>query len=195
MPKVSTIVKLAAGFLAGFEVLRRIGGESSFLRPPGAGSEKEFLSKCIRCGKCVAACPYFILRAADSSAGESAGTPHFIAREGACKLCTDFPCVAVCPTGALSGIVSRSDVAIGTAVINRDLCIALKGMRCEVFYRVCPLKDDAIYINHRPREGDERHVIFEPVISSEACVGCGICEERCVISDPALAIRITPHTT
>lgn len=194
MSKISALVALAASFLAGFEVLKRIGGDSFFLRPPGAGSEKEYLSKCIRCGKCIVACPYHILKAAGTEAGQSVGTPHFVAREGACKLCTDFPCVHVCPTGALSDIVERSDVRIGTAVINRDLCIALKGMRCEVCYRVCPLKDDAIYIKHQAREGDSIHTVFEPVVVKEHCVGCGICEERCVISSPALAIRVTPHS-
>lgn len=195
MFKLGTIVKVAAGFLAGFEILRLLGKDDAtvLLRPPGAGSEQEYLAKCIRCGKCVAACPYKVLKVAGPETGVSAGTPYFVARTGACRLCTDFPCVEACPTGALSNISERSDVAIGTAVINRELCIALKGMRCEVCFRVCPLKDEAISIAFSPREGDDKHVIFEPVINTDACVGCGICEERCVISDPALAIRITPR--
>lgn len=194
MPGISTLIKLAAGFLAGAAVVSQISVDTFLLRPPGAGSEAEFLSKCIRCGKCVAACPYHILKAADSKTGASAGTPTFVARDGACRLCTDFPCVAACPTTALSGIETRQDVRIGRAVVNRDLCIALKGMRCEVCYRSCPLIDEAIVIKKQAREGDSIHTIFEPVIITDKCVGCGICEERCVIYDPALAIRVAPHT-
>ncbi|MDR2035301.1 MAG: 4Fe-4S dicluster domain-containing protein [Coriobacteriales bacterium] len=193
MASLSTFVKLAAGLLAGFEVFKRIGGNDFLLRPPGAGTEKEYLSKCIRCGKCVAACTYRILHAAPAGSGVNAGTPYFVARDAACKLCEDFPCIAACPTGALGGIENRREVRIGTAVINRDYCIALNGIRCEVCFRSCPLNGDAISIKHSPRPGDNIHTIFEPVVNADNCVGCGICEERCVISDPVLAIRVTPH--
>jgi ferredoxin-type protein NapG len=31
------------------------------------------------------------------------------------------------------------------------------------------------------------------VINSDLCVGCGICEERCIIHDPFVAIRVRPR--
>ncbi len=180
--------------MVGLEVVSKVTDDRYFLRPPGAQDEKDFLSKCIRCGKCIASCPYFILEAAGAESGGNVGTPCFNDREGACRLCADFPCVKACPSGALSTIEERSDVSIGTAVINRDHCIALKGIRCEVCFRSCPLNGEAITIKHSPREGDPIHIIFEPVVNTEKCVGCGICVERCVISSPVVAIRVVPHS-
>ncbi|MDR2492529.1 MAG: 4Fe-4S dicluster domain-containing protein [Coriobacteriales bacterium] len=192
MSVMARIVKVAAGFVAGWQVLELLGEGGFLLRPPGAASEADLLARCVRCGKCALACPYHVVKAAPSVMGEHAGTPCIEAREGACRLCEDFPCVAACPTGALRDIAERSDVRMGVAVIDRELCIALRGMRCEVCYRVCPLKDEAVTIKYSLREGDDRHAVFEPVIHSDACVGCGLCVERCVISDPAVAIRIEP---
>ena len=79
---------------------------------------------------------------------------------------------------------------MGVAVIDEDLCIAFQGMRCEVCYRTCPLIDEAIVIDYRLREGDAIHSVFAPVIDEDKCVGCGLCVERCVVSEPRVAIRI-----
>ena len=65
-------------------------------------------------------------------------------------------------------------------------------MRCEVCYRACPLIDEAIYIDYRMREGDAIHSVFAPVIDEDVCVGCGLCVERCIVSEPEVAIRIVP---
>ena len=40
------------------------------------------------------------------------------------------------------------------------------------------------------REGDAIHAVFEPLVDSEKCVGCGLCVQRCVVSDPQVAIEI-----
>ena len=79
---------------------------------------------------------------------------------------------------------------MGVAVIDEDLCIAFQGMRCEVCYRACPLIDEAIVIDYRMREGDAIHSVFAPVIVEDKCVGCGLCVQRCVVSEPEVAIRI-----
>ena len=42
----------------------------------------------------------------------------------------------------------------------------------------------------RLREGDAIHSVFAPVIDEDKCVGCGLCVERCVVSEPRVAIRI-----
>lgn len=193
MSRLSLFAKIAAGLLAGYQVLELIVNHDTLLRPPGAVSEADFLSTCIRCGKCAASCPYHVIRMAQTNTGENAGTPYLSMREGACRLCGDFPCAAACPSGALGSVESVHDVHIGVAVLDRDLCVALKGMRCEVCYRSCPLIDEAITIKYSLREGDSIHTIFEPVVHSDKCVGCGICEERCIISNPAVAIRIMPQ--
>jgi len=180
---------LAVGIAAGYQVFGSNTEPGLPLRPPGALDENDFRALCIRCGKCGLACPYEVIKFDDPG---FYGTPHIVARKGACRLCEDFPCIAACPSGALAPVVDRNSVRMGVAVIDRDHCIALRGMRCEVCYRVCPLIDKAIRIKYSLRENDRRHAIFEPVIDGEHCVGCGICEERCVISDPVVAIRVRP---
>lgn len=51
------------------------------LRPPGAEDEARFLSKCIRCGLCVKACPYDTLKLASLLDSPKNGTPFFKARK------------------------------------------------------------------------------------------------------------------
>lgn len=162
------------------------------LRPPGAASPVDFAARCIRCGRCLEACPYQAIHAAPLNAGREASTPFVNARAQACRLCVDFPCAAACPTGALSVPAERANAAMGTAVVNEETCLSFQGMRCEVCYRACPLIDEAIRIDYRPREGDDIHAVFAPQVNAEVCPGCGLCEQRCPVSDPAPAIVVVP---
>jgi len=169
--------------------------DADLLRPPGAQSEDDLIAHCVSCGRCVLACPYAAILTASLTAGRSAGTPYIDARRQACRMCEDFPCVAACPTGALRDIATRADVRMGTAVIDEDLCVVFTNAnRCEVCYRSCPLIDQAISIDYRKREGDVHHVLFAPVINVEKCTGCGICVQRCIVSEPDIAIKIEPRS-
>ncbi|MCI9495562.1 MAG: 4Fe-4S dicluster domain-containing protein [Adlercreutzia mucosicola] len=162
------------------------------LRPPGMASPADFAARCVRCGRCLEACPYQAIHAAPLNAGRAASTPFVNARAQACRLCRDFPCAAVCPTGALAVPEERADAAMGTAVVNEETCLSFQGMRCEVCYRACPLIDEAIRIDYRPREGDAIHAVFAPQVNAEVCPGCGLCEQRCPVGDPAPAIVVVP---
>ncbi len=173
---------------AAFDVTR---AGAKTLHPPGASPDGGFDSLCIKCGRCIEACPYGAIHAAPLECGAKAGQPIVNAREQACRLCEDFPCIGACPTGALSPLASRQDVRMGRAVIDEEACLSFKGMRCEVCYRACPLIDVAIRIDYGAREGDDKHALFRPVVQ-DACVGCGLCVERCVVSDPGPAITIDP---
>lgn len=188
---------VAAGLLGAHTAWQATRPSNHILRPPGAYDEKDFLSRCIKCGRCIEACPYAVLHVADWTTGLAEGTPTLSARDHACRLCEDLPCIAACPTEALHLLASREDVRMGTAVIDEDLCIAFKGMRCEVCYRSCPLIDRAISIDYRPLEGDAIHSVFAPTVHEDTCTGCGLCVERCVVSEPDVAVRIErkPHGT
>ena len=184
---------IGTGFIAANALLAVAGG-NRMLKPPGVKNEDDFLARCVSCGKCMLACPFASIRIAKIGDGRNAGTPYIDARKRACRLCEDFPCVAACPTGALRDIEKRTDVTMGTAVIDEKLCVVYNnGNRCEVCYRSCPLIDEAISIEYLPRPGDDHHVLFAPIINKDVCVGCGICVERCVVSDPEVAIRIEPR--
>ena len=181
---------LAGGVLVAQAAMIGLTRSDELLRPPGVQEENDFLSRCIKCGRCIQACPYVSLKPAGLATGAAAGTPVIDARSQACRLCQDFPCVQACPTKDLRDVEERTDVNMGLAVIDNKLCIAMLGMRCEVCYRVCPLIDEAIRIDYRPRDGDKIHSVFAPQINEEACVGCGLCVERCVVSEPEVAIKI-----
>ena len=163
---------------------------SKLLRPPGIQSERDFMARCVKCGKCIEACPYAALHVAGPLDGAAAGTPCIDAREQACRLCADFPCVEACPTDALRDVVEKHDPHMGYARIDEEVCIAYQGYRCEVCYRICPLIDEAITIDFQNRENDAIHAKFIPTINKDICTGCGLCVERCAVSEPYVPIRI-----
>jgi ferredoxin-type protein NapG len=78
---------------------------------------------------------------------------------------------------------------MGLAVlVDQESCIAFQGLRCEVCYQVCPIKDKAITleIQHNPRSG--KHALFIPVVHSDHCTGCGKCEEACILEEAAIKV-------
>ncbi|AGA68531.1 polyferredoxin [Desulfitobacterium dichloroeliminans LMG P-21439] len=145
-------------------------------RPPGAVGKEEFLAKCLRCGKCIEICPDKTLLSAHLDLGLNLGTPYFIPREVPCSLCMECP--EVCPSGALVPLDMR-EVRIGVAEVDKDLCYAYQGDVCRTCYNNCPLSDEAIKM-----EGFQY-----PVVDSEICTGCGICEYVCVMEFPAIEIK------
>jgi ferredoxin-type protein NapG len=80
--------------LGGF--MRFLGRKDSFIRPPGALPEEEFLSLCIRCDRCRKACPGWITPVLLRESVISAGTPRL---RYYCPRC--MRCIPACPTGAL----------------------------------------------------------------------------------------------
>ena len=180
---------VAATMLTAFGVSSR-ATPAQALRPPGARSEKEFLSACVRCGLCVRDCPYDTLHLADWADGPAVGTPFFVARRVPCEMCDDIPCVKACPTGALDhALTDIAKAKMGVAVItSRETCLNLQGLRCDVCYRVCPAIDKAITLETSHNARTAKHAIFEPVVHAEYCTGCGKCEKSCVLSDAAIKV-------
>jgi len=160
------------------------------IRPPGAVDEKEFLSRCVRCGLCVRDCPYDILKLSDLIDQVSVGTPYFTARTGPCEMCDDIPCVVICPTGALNkDLVDISKARMGLAVlVDQEECIAFQGLRCEVCFNACPLQDEAITLDYRHNERSGKHALLIPVVNSEYCTGCGLCEKACIMQEATIKV-------
>ncbi len=183
----------AVGFL-GFGLAMYSKQSQSFnaqiLRPPGALDEKDFQSACIRCGLCVEDCPYDILKLGRLFGPVATGTPYFLARTDPCEMCEDIPCKLACPTGALDPALDNIDDArMGLAVLlDQENCLNFQGLRCEVCYRVCPLIDKAITLEARRNTRTGMHAIFIPTVHSNACTGCGKCEESCVLPDAAIKV-------
>ncbi len=165
------------------------------IRPPGALSEDKFLSACTRCGLCVRECPpggvpHPVLKLAQVGDGVALGTPYFTARTGPCIMCTDIPCVKACPTGALDPkLTDISQAKMGVAVLaDQDNCIAFQGLRCEVCFNVCPVRGKAIKIEPVPNKRSGKHAIFGPVVYSDHCTGCGLCERACIMEESPIKV-------
>jgi len=186
-----SFVLTAVGGVSGISLLKMFSpSEHIYFRPPGALAESDFLAACIRCGKCVQACPYNTLLLADLDDGENSGTPYINFRQTPCYMCEDLPCIQACPTDALDhDLKNVFDSCMGTAVItDREACLSLNGIRCEICYRVCPLIDKAITIKKSPQTMTGKHTIFEPIIHKDICTGCGICENACPLDQAVIKI-------
>jgi ferredoxin-type protein NapG len=163
---------------------------STAIRPPGALDEAEFLGACIRCGLCVRDCPYPTLRLAELGEAVALGTPYFVAREAPCEMCEHLPCVKACPTGALDpALADIDDARMGLAVlIDQEACIAFHGLRCEVCFNICPVRGEAISLEYQHNERSGKHARFIPVVHSDACTGCGKCEQACILEEAAVKV-------
>jgi ferredoxin-type protein NapG len=180
----------SGGMLWSYIAIQNARAEPLALRPPGALADADFNALCIKCGRCVAACPYETLSLAALADRAPLGTPYFEPRRIPCYLCHDIPCKAACPTGALSPTLDDvMDSRMGLAFIDTEHCLSWQGLRCEICYRVCPLRDKAIRVETRRRELS-KHAMLLPIVISEACTGCGICESACP-TDIA-AIKVLP---
>jgi len=173
-----------------------ITANSLMLRPPGALDEDEFLKTCIKCGMCVEACPFDTLKLATPGDNKPIGTPYFIPRDVPCYMCTDIPCVPVCPTEALdikkvskpSGKLDINISHMGVAIIDTKNCIAFWGIQCDACYRACPLMDVAIKLDYEKNERTGKHAFLKPVVDSDFCTGCGMCEHACVTKKASIFI-------
>lgn len=165
---------------------------SAPLRPPGALPEIDFASTCIRCMRCVDACPNHCLESLPGSAGAKSGTPTMHPRRAACMLCSSVEgeflrCTEVCPSGALQLIRKekqdvKAKVAIGTAEIDFDLCYSYNNWSCGACFRACPLAGEAMTVGNWER----------PEIHPEACIGCGCCERACIRYPHAVRVKARP---
>lgn len=189
--RAATAAALGGGLWA--YLLRQQAHASPFaLRPPGAVTEPDFLGKCIKCGQCVVDCPYDTLKLARVGDPYPIGTPFFVPRDVPCYMCPDIPCMNACPTGALDpGLADIADADMGLAVlIDHENCLSWRGLRCEICHRDCPLQGTAITVEYQPRKRS-KHARFIPVVHSDACTGCGICEKSCPL--PEATIKVLPR--
>lgn len=192
---LSGIMRTAAGVSLvgmglGIHAQRASALPATALRPPGALPEEDFLGSCIRCGLCVRDCPYDILKLSQIGDDVATGTPYFTARTGPCEMCDDIPCIINCPTNALDHeLTDIDDARMGLAVVSdEETCIAFLGLRCEVCFNVCPLRGKAITLEMQHNERSGKHAQFIPVVHSDACTGCGLCEKACILQEAAIKI-------
>ncbi len=200
------MTRLAAGAFSvaacasgGWLIARGGGGDRTVcLRPPGALPEEEFLARCIRCGRCIDACPNRCLVSFSEEAGKDLcllpgpgqpGTPVIFPRRQACILCNgtrgdSLLCTAACPTGALRETrrnidTIRREVRMGTAELDKNLCYSFNGASCGACVRACPLEGHAL----------KAGMWEKPIIDQKNCVGCGLCERACIRYPQAIRVK------
>lgn len=168
-----TFLKISAGALG---LLLGIGGAAKalprkpLLRPPGGQDEAAFIARCVRCDRCRSTCPTSVIGLANlSDSILDARTPVMKYHFGYCNFCNK--CVEVCPTQALQPFDIKS-VKIGLAAVQQDTCIAWHARGCMVCITACPY--------HAIMLDAQKH----PIVDSQKCNGCGICEKVC----PALVM-------
>jgi polyferredoxin len=176
---------LVAAPLARSIVHRKLQGR--LLRPPGSVPEPDFLNACIRCGRCMKACPTNGLQPAVLESGfDGLWTARLVPRIGACEKSCNL-CGQVCPTAAIRNlpIEEKTYARIGTAVIDRSRCLAWEQDRaCLVCDEACPY--NAIDSRNETILGT---TLGRPFVNEQACIGCGLCESRCPVDGPA-AIQV-----
>lgn len=179
---------IGGSLLFGFLSLRRgttptIGARAGLgvLRPPGALDEDDFLAACIRCTRCVDACEAQCIRLFGPEAGDLHGTPYIVSTDKGCTLCLE--CGPACPTGAIAPLERMQDARMGVAEIDDRLCLSLNGTGiCGACFTVCPLRGRAI----------TQDIRNAPIVHKDACVGCGLCEEICLVRERrAIRVRTT----
>ncbi len=155
----------------------------SWLRPPFAQTELEFLLACTRCDSCVEACDFDVLFKLPANLGPSvAGTPAMDLLNRGCHLCEDWPCVRACEPEALT-LPHRDNGApppaakLAGARINPDTCLPYAGPECGACAHSCPVPGALEW------EGGVR-----PVINEEHCTGCALCREACIVDPKAVEI-------
>ncbi|ASM36421.1 ferredoxin-type protein NapG [Campylobacter sputorum] len=171
------------------------GDSKVFLRPPGALKEQNFISKCIKCGLCVEACPYNTLKLASINHSAAIGTPFFMPRNIPCYMCEDIPCAEICPTGALdinllktNGKLDIKKSKMGVAIVDDKTCVAYWGIQCDICYRACPVMDKALFLDYKHNERTSKHAFLLPVIDSTYCTGCGKCERACITKKASISV-------
>jgi len=169
---------------------------AELIRPPGAVQEKQFLSLCQRCGLCMKACPTNVINPALSEGGLGGfWTPNLIMTQGYCEY-TCTLCGSVCPTGAIADITTKqkieTPVRIGSAYFDRGRCLPWSGNGpCIVCEEHCPTSPKAIYFYEDIVNGPDGGQIKVklPQVDLKRCVGCGICENKCVVKGKP-AVRV-----
>src|SRR4051812_15139557 len=113
-----------------------------YVRPPGALPELGFLAACTRCGACIEACPPHALAPVPRDGGLAAGTPFLDLRTQPCVACATMPCVAACPTAALTHPEHGwSGYRLGALELFPERCLTFQGTACRVCVDACPMGD------------------------------------------------------
>jgi ferredoxin-type protein NapG len=166
--------KASVGFL-GHVLDSQIEQDRACFRPPGAGSELDFLTACTRCGECAKECPEGIIRLLPIDSGAKLmNTPYLDPNQSPCTFC--HKCIHACPTDALQHLTTYP--SIGKAVVRAEGCIAYQQVLCDYCVRSCPVAGAIELING------------VPIVNDTLCNGCGICVSHCINESKGIWVQL-----
>jgi len=176
-----------------------LSGDRSYnpelIRPPGSLAEDEFLERCLRCGECMKVCPTNVIQPSMLEGGlEGLWSPVLKMDFGYCEYKCNM-CMQVCPGEAIRplNLEEKQSVRIGLAHVDKSRCLPYAYQRsCQVCYEQCPLPEKAVWMEPKVVvDGRGNQVqVKQPHVNADLCIGCGICENKCPVSDQA-AILVT----
>jgi ferredoxin len=158
------------------------------IRPAGSVAEDEFLAKCIRCGECMKVCPTNAIQPAFVEGGFTGlWTPVLKMKLGYCEYECNL-CSQVCPTHAIRSLSldEKQKIRIGTAFFDRNRCLPWASARtCIVCEEHCPTPKKAIWFQEvQVVAPDGANItVKQPHVNLDLCIGCGICQNKCPITD------------
>jgi len=202
---------LVTGLLA-YPLLKHNGATTitkvspQLVRPPGSLEEEEFLQRCIKCEQCLDVCPTNVLQPAslEQAGVEGLWSPVLDFNLGFCQLKCSL-CSEVCPTGAIRTIsvaeklgaasfAQAGPIRLGTAFFDLGRCLPhAMEIPCVVCEEVCPTSPKAIQTSDVETHTvfGERITLRKPFMVPDLCIGCGICQYSCPVTDQR-AVRVSP---
>ena len=145
-----------------------------YTTPPGSQSVERFLSNCIACHLCIAACPSQVLQPSFLEHGIFNILQPYMDNSTSYCIFECIRCTEVCPTGAILPLTfeKRKKVQIGKTNFVKENCIVeTEGTACGACDERCPTKA-VIMVPYKNN-------LQLPEVRNEYCIGCGACEYAC----------------
>jgi ferredoxin-type protein NapG len=167
----------AASFAAEVIEAKKTLAGKTWLRPPFALDETDFLAACTKCDDCITACEFnVIFKLPDSVGSRAGGTPALDLLMRGCHMCEDWPCVTACEPNALKLPDAVSPPKLATAIIDTQTCLPYAGPECGACADSCPIPGALIWNGTKPE------------INADLCTGCAMCREACITEPKSVQI-------
>jgi ferredoxin-type protein NapF len=149
-------------------LLRGAAAADPVLRPPWTGSD--FTDLCTRCDACIRACPDGLLSRGDG------GFPEIGFTADGCNFCER--CAQACE----ASVFDLARQPFDWRLVIQSSCLALSNIDCRSCQDAC----EPNAIRFVPTLGR----VPQPVVSLDACNGCGACLSVCPVNAATLE---SPH--